>query len=87
MAFTFSQVLELAVIVVASALFAASIVYTVLLPVPINNEVTRWQPESLPGNWRQLRRRWDKLHAFRVVLLFVALVLLVASALVLSRGG
>jgi hypothetical protein len=51
----------------SAALFAAMIVYTVLLPVPINNQVVRWQPDSLPANWRELRRRWDMLHAIRVV--------------------
>ncbi len=66
---------------VAAGLFAAMIVYTVLLPVPINNQVARWQPESLPANWRELRRRWDALHAVRVGVLLAALVLLVASCL------
>jgi uncharacterized membrane protein len=66
----------------ASALFAAIIVYTVLLPVPINNQVARWRPDSLPPNWRELRRRWDTLHAIRVGFLVVALVLLVASCVI-----
>ena len=68
----------------AAGLFAAMIVYTVLLPVPINNQVARWQPESLPANWRELRRRWDALHAVRVGVLLLALVLLVASCLLSS---
>jgi uncharacterized membrane protein len=64
----------------STSLFAAMIVYSVLLPVPINNQIARWQPDSLPSNWRELRRRWDILHAIRVVFLVVALVLLVASS-------
>jgi hypothetical protein len=67
--------------VAAAGLFAAMIIYTVLLPVPINNQVARLQPESLPANWRELRRRWDMLHAVRVCVLFLALVLLVTSCL------
>ena len=70
----------------AAGLFAAMIVYTLLLPVPINNQVARWRPEALPANWRELRRRWDALHAFRVVVLAVALVLLVAACLASSHG-
>ncbi|HEY0793938.1 MAG TPA: anthrone oxygenase family protein, partial [Chthoniobacterales bacterium] len=66
----------------AAALFALMIVYTVLLPVPINNQVARWRPEALPANWRPLRRRWDTLHAIRVGVLLVALVLLVTSFIV-----
>src|SRR6266496_5706261 len=63
----------------STLLLASMIVYTVLLPVPINNQIARWQPDSLPSNWRELRRRWDLLHAIRVGFLVVALILLVAS--------
>src|SRR5438309_4865219 len=63
----------------STALFALISVYSVLLPVPINNQVARWQPDSLPANWRDLRRRWDLLHAIRVAFLVIALILLVAS--------
>ena len=65
----------------AAGLFAVTILCTVLLLVPINNQVARWQPESLPANWRDLRRRWDALHAVRVGVLLLALVLLIASCL------
>ena len=66
----------------ATALFAAMSIYSVLLPVPINNQVARWQPDSLPPNWRELRRRWDTLHVIRVVFLVVALLLLVTSCVI-----
>ena len=60
-------------------LLALISVYSVLLPVPINNQVARWQPDTVPANWRELRGRWDLLHAIRVVFLVIALILLVAS--------
>ena len=66
----------------STLLFAGMILYTVLLPVPINNQIARWQPDSLPSNWRELRRRWDLLHAIRVGFLVVALILLVASCVI-----
>jgi uncharacterized membrane protein len=66
----------------ATTLFAAISIYSVLLPVPINNQVARWQPDSLPPNWRELRSRWDTLHAIRVVILVAALVLLVTSCVI-----
>ena len=65
----------------AAGLFAAMIVYSVTLPVPINNQVARWQPEALPANWRALRRRWDTLHAIRTGVLLLALILLVTACL------
>ena len=67
-------------LVLASTVLLALIsLYSVLLPVPINNQVARWQPDSVPPNWRDLRRRWDLLHAIRVAFLIIALILLVAS--------
>jgi uncharacterized membrane protein len=63
----------------SAALWALISLYSVLLPVPINNQVARWQPDSLPANWRDLRRRWDLLHAIRVVFLVVALIFLIAA--------
>jgi len=70
----------------AAGLFVAMIVYSVLLPVPINNQVARWQPESLPANWRDLRRRWDLLNVIRLVFLLLALALLAASLAVRSAA-
>ena len=64
----------------STALWAIMSIYSVLLPVPINNQIARWNPDSLPANWRELRRRWDTLHVIRVCFLVLALILLVASA-------
>lgn len=66
----------------STSLWMIMIVYSVLLPVPINNQIARWKPDSLPANWRELRRRWDILHAIRVFFLMVALILLVASSII-----
>ncbi len=66
----------------SAALFASMIIYTVLLAVPINNQIARWQLNSLPADWRELRRRWDALHAIRVGFLLVALILLIASCVI-----
>jgi uncharacterized membrane protein len=63
----------------STVLLALISVYSVFLPVPINNQIARWQPDSVPANWRDLRRRWDLLHAIRVMFLVIALILLVAS--------
>jgi uncharacterized membrane protein len=63
----------------STVLYALISVYSLLLPVPINNQVARWRPDTAPANWRDLRRRWDLLHAIRVAFLVIALILLVAS--------
>ena len=57
------------------------IVCSVLLLVPINNQIARFRSEALPANWRELRQRWDRLHVFRVIVLTAAFVLLVTACI------
>lgn len=61
----------------AAVLFAVVIVFSLVLPVPLNNRIANWNPEKLPDDWRELRRRWDKFHYVRIVLLLCALVCLI----------
>ena len=59
---------------ISATLWALSIIYTILGPVPINNRIALWDLDHLPENWRRDRKRWDQLHRLRVVLLLIALV-------------
>jgi uncharacterized membrane protein len=65
----------------ASILWLLTIVFTLIFPVPINNRIAGWKLEALPANWREERRRWDRLHAIRVVVLLIALVSMVSGIL------
>ena len=54
---------------VAGICFAFMLTITLAGNMPINLRVFRWDEErGDPGEWRQLRRRWDRLHTIRVVL-------------------
>jgi hypothetical protein len=55
------------------------IVYTLIAPAPLNSRIAHWDLNALPPDWKQMRRRWDAMHAIRCVFLVVALVLLVVS--------
>jgi hypothetical protein len=68
-------------IALAAALWAATIVFTVTSLVPINNRITRMNPEQPHPGWLEDRARWDRLHRIRVVLLVVAVVLLLMGLL------
>ena len=68
-------------LLVSAILWMASIVYTILALVPINNRVASWSPDTLPTDWKSLRTRWDQLHRWRVLLLFTAWVLLTIGIL------
>jgi uncharacterized membrane protein len=65
----------------SAALWAASIVYTLIFPFPLNNRITRWDLEALPSDWLDQRRRWDSYHRLRVAILLVALLCLVLGLL------
>jgi uncharacterized membrane protein len=70
----------------AVILLGMIIVLTILLPVPINNQIAGWNLDRLPADWLSLRRRWDLYHRIRVVLLLVALTLLILSDLLIHEA-
>jgi len=62
--------------------FVAMLVSTVRGNVPINNRTLELSPEETPPEeWRDLRERWDRLHAIRVVLNVTGLGLLLLGTL------
>ena len=63
----------------ATLLWLAIIIFSLVGPVPINNRVTVWDLQNLPPDWRQQRQRWDQLHAIRVVIIAIAFLALVGS--------
>jgi len=65
----------------ASILWLLTIIFSLTFPVPVNNRIAAWNLTALPANWREDRKRWDRLHAVRVCILVVALTNLVAGIL------
>jgi uncharacterized membrane protein len=68
---------RLAAISFAIQVFA--VVFSVTAPVPINNRIAKWTPNTLPEDWRKQEHRWDAYHFWRTCGLIVAFVLLVLS--------
>jgi Domain of unknown function (DUF1772) len=64
---------------IAFAIQALMIVFSLLGPVPINNRIIKWTPQSLPANWKTEESRWDLYHWFRTCSLIVAFALLAVS--------
>jgi hypothetical protein len=60
----------------AFAIQACAVVFSVIFPVPINNRIAKWTPQSLPRDWSALEHRWDLYHSFRTAGLVVAFALL-----------
>ena len=65
----------------AFALFTVALLVTVLVEVPIVKQIATWTVSTLPGNWQQVRDRWEAFHVVRVVAGLAGLVLLVVGAI------
>jgi hypothetical protein len=64
---------------IAFAIQVLAVLFSVTLPVPINNRIMRWTPDSIPQDWRAQERRWDLLHMSRTIGLIGAFALLTLS--------
>lgn len=65
----------------SAALLAVTVPFSLICLVPINNRVTAWDLNALPGDWKSDRRRWDQYHSARIVVLVLASAAIVAAAL------
>ncbi|HEV3361366.1 MAG TPA: DUF1772 domain-containing protein [Pseudonocardiaceae bacterium] len=66
-------------VVIAAALLIVSVLMSVLLLVPINNQSKTWTPENRPADWKEQSNRWDRYHYVRVAVLIAAFALLAAA--------
>lgn len=64
---------------VAFAMQVFAVLFSLVAPVPINNRISKWTPESLPGDWRAQEHRWDVYHWLRTFGLIGAFAILVLS--------
>ncbi|MGB8888059.1 MAG: DUF1772 domain-containing protein [Candidatus Korobacteraceae bacterium] len=56
-----------------------AVVFSLIAPVPINNRIAKWTPQSLPDDWKVQEHRWDSYHWFRTCALVVAFAFLALS--------
>jgi len=57
----------------------ADMLVTVIVNVPINREMQRWQPNAAPAEWKRLRDRWERFHSIRTLLVVPGFALFAAS--------
>jgi uncharacterized membrane protein len=56
-----------------------AVVFSLAGPVPINNRIAKWTPESFPEDWQAQEHHWDQYHWLRTAGLIVAFAVLVLS--------
>jgi len=68
-------------ITLAATLWALTIVFTIIMLVPINNRIAAMNVDRPYSGWQLDRKRWDRLHRIRVALLALAVILLLTGLL------
>jgi uncharacterized membrane protein len=66
---------------VALLLFLIALLVTVVVEVPIVQQIVTWTPSKLPENWQQLRDRWMRFHVLRVIAGIASLIFLLVAAI------
>jgi len=51
--------------ILALVLIIIALLITLLILVPIDNQIKQWTTLTLPSNWESIRSRWGSYHAFR----------------------
>ena len=59
--------------------FSIALIVTVVVEVPIVQEISKWTVGSLPADWKQRRDRWSKFHVVRVLCGFLGFACLVLA--------
>jgi uncharacterized membrane protein len=62
-------------------LFIGVLLVTLLVNVPIDNQIKRWTPTTLPSDWAKLRDRWQLYHTVRTFASLAGLGCALASSL------
>jgi hypothetical protein len=55
----------------AFAIQALAVLLSLVGPLPTNNRIIKWTPESLPNDWKAQEHRWDLYHWVRTCGLIV----------------
>ena len=72
---------------VGFALFVIALVVTLIVEVPIDNQIEAWTVASLPADWQQLRDRWELFHAIRTWVSVIGLALLILGVLLVGDNS
>jgi len=55
-------------ILTALVLFLAALLITLMVEVPIDNQIRTWTAATVPADWEAIRDRWENYHTLRTFL-------------------
>jgi hypothetical protein len=68
----------------AGILMAAALAVTLIVNVPIDNQIKTWTLESMPADWGRIRDHWEAFHALRTGMALAGFACLAGGSL---NGG
>ena len=72
-------------LLVGFLLMVAALAVTLLVEVPIDNQIKTWTAATLPGDWRSIQSRWELFHTIRTFLSIAAVAAATISGVVAAR--
>jgi len=67
-------------------LLVAVVVVTLVIEVPIDNQIRVWTETTLPADWQDIRARWAGVHTLRTFLSLAAVAAAVAAVIARPDG-
>jgi len=68
-------------LLISFGLMIVTLLITVLVEVPIDNEIKRWTVDTMPADWQVQRLTWKRFHALRTLTSIMGLAAFGWSAL------
>jgi uncharacterized membrane protein len=53
--------------IISFLLMVVTLIITVAVEVPIDNQINTWTETTVPSNWESLRETWDIFHTMRTI--------------------
>ena len=67
---------------ISLVLIIAVLLITLIILVPIDNDITKWTSSTIPANWEAIRAKWDLWHTVRT---FLSLISFACFSYLVSR--
>src|SRR5262249_59994901 len=75
------------VVTAGLALLILVVAITVLIEVPIDNQIRGWTPTTVPADWSALRDRWAVFHLVRTFASLMAVVAFLTATIFCADAG
>ncbi len=69
---------------IGAILMIGTLGITLAVNVPIDNQIRAWTVNSLPSNWREMRKHWETYHAIRTFVSIAGLASILIGTLTTS---